>query len=122
MGISVRILGDVAVFGIVGEDLTRTAFAVPTLYDLVRAQLETGKRKILVNFEKAEFVDSTGIGQIISSFTSTQKLGGAYKLCCVAQKLLLILIVVGLVPHVIKVFPDEAAALASFANPATPES
>ncbi len=121
MAIGVRILGDVAVLDIVGEDLARTAFTVPSLHDLIRTQLATSKRKILLNFEKATFIDSSGVGHIIGSFTSTQNLGGAFKLCCVPQKILLIFMIVGIVPRVITVYADEAAALASFGDPTPPE-
>ncbi len=120
MGITGRTLGDVAVFDIAG-DLTRTESPVPTLHDLARARLREGTRKVLFNFEKAEFVDSFGVGEIFSTYTSTQNLGGMFKLCCVPKRLYLILTVVGIVPRVITVYADEAAALTSFADPAPPE-
>lgn len=122
MAIGVRIVGDVAVFDIVAEDLTRTSFAIPSLHDLVRTQLNAGKRKILINFEKAEFVDSSGVGQIIGSYTSTRNIGGAFKFCSVPQKVLLVFMIVGIVPTLIKVYPDEPSALASFAESGTPLS
>ena len=115
MAIGVRTVGDVAVFDITDEDLTRTSFA--HLHDLVRAELQAGRRKTLVNFEKARFVDSSGIGQIIGSYTSTKNLGGAFKFCAVPQKILAVFMVIGLVPLVIETYPDEASALASFAKP-----
>ncbi len=115
MAIAVRAAGDVAVFDITGEDLTRTSFA--PLHELVRTRLGAGQRKVLLNFEKAEFVDSSGIGQIIASYTSTTNLGGGLKFCAVPQKILLVLMIVGIVPHIIKAYPDEPSALASFAGP-----
>jgi len=117
MAIGVRIVGDIAVFDIVGEDLTRTSFANPSLHELLRIQLDQGRRKILLDFEKAEFVDSSGIGQIIACYTSTRNLGGAFVFCAIPQKIMLVFMIVGIVPHIIKSYPDEASALASFASP-----
>jgi len=112
--------GDVAVFDIAG-DFTRKDCPIPTLHELASAQLETGIHKILFNFEKVGFVDSFGLGQIVSSYISTQKLGGGFKLCQVPPKLMFFLKVVNLIPNVISVYPDETAALESFANPSPPE-
>ncbi len=114
MPIGVRTAGDVMIFDIVGEDLTRTSFANPSLHELVRTHLDMGRRKILVNFERAEFVDSSGIGQIISCYTSTKNLGGAFVFSSVPQKIMLVFMIVGIVPHIIKSYPDEPSALASF--------
>jgi anti-anti-sigma factor len=118
--IASRVSGDVAVFDIAG-DLTRKDSPVPTLHELARGQLETGIHKILFNFEKVGFVDSFGLGQIVSSYISTQKLGGGFKLCQVPPKLLYFLELVKLVPNVISIYPDEASALESFAHPSPPE-
>lgn len=119
MYIATRISGDVAVFDIAG-DFTRKDSPIPTLHELAHGQLETGMRKILFNFEKVGFVDSFGMGQIVSSYISTRNLGGGFKLCQVPPKLLFFLKVVNLVPNVISVYPDETAALESFANPSPP--
>ena len=116
MSITGRIVGDVAVFDVAG-DLTRMTITVPTLHDLVRAQLETGRRKFLFNYEKAEFIDSSGIGLIIGAFTSVRNLGGDLRFCCIPQKLRMVMMITGIVPRVITAYPDEAAALASFAAP-----
>ncbi|HYA49004.1 MAG TPA: STAS domain-containing protein [Burkholderiales bacterium] len=116
MDIKIRNVGDVVVFEISG-DFTRTDYAVPTLHDLTSAQLHAGKRNILFDFDKTEFVDSFGVGQIIASYTSTTKLGGGFKICSVPRRLLLVLTIVGLVPRVLSVYRNEAAALESFAHP-----
>ena len=116
MDIKIRTSGDVVVFEVAG-DFTRTDYTVPNLHDLTSAQLQAGKRNVIVNFDKAGFVDSFGVGQIIASYTSTTKLGGGFKLCSVPRKVLLVLTIVGLVPRVLGVYRDEAAALESFAHP-----
>jgi anti-anti-sigma factor len=119
VNIPARTIGDVVVFDIAG-DLTRASSGTPTLHDLAKARLGMGDRKILFNFEKVNFVDSFGVGQICATYASTQNLGGGFKLCNVPQKLLLVLTVVGLVPRVIKAYPSEEVALLSFNKPFEP--
>jgi anti-anti-sigma factor len=121
MEIRTRIAGDMVVFGIEG-DFTRVTATPPTLYDLVKAQLEDGRRKILVNFEKAGFVDSFGVRQIIQTFTSTKDLGGSFKIAAPPRQLRLTLEITKLVPDVLDVYPSEESAVASFAQPPEPKS
>ena len=111
-----RPVGDVLVFDIEGE-FSRLTSPLPTLHQLVKAQLAFGKRMILFNFEKAGFVDSFGIGELVSSYTSTQGLGGKFKLCRLSEKIILIFHITGLI-RVFDIYPTEDAALESFAQPA----
>jgi len=113
-----RPAGDVLVFDIEGE-FSRLTSPLPTLHQLVKAQLAFGKRMILFNFEKAGFVDTFGIQEIVASYTSTQGLGGKFKLCRLSEKLILIFHITGLI-KVFDVYPTEEAALQSFV--ATPSS
>jgi len=110
-----RPVGDVVVLDIEGE-FSRTTSPVPTLHEIVKTQLGMGKRSILFNFEKAGFVDTFGIQELISSYTSTHNLGGRFKLCQLSEKLILIFHITGLI-KVFDIHPDEAAALESFAKP-----
>jgi anti-anti-sigma factor len=71
---------------------------------------------ILFNFEKAGFVDSFGIQEMIASYTSIQNLGGKFKLCRLPDKLILIFEVTGLI-KVFDIYPTEDAALENFAKP-----
>ena len=118
--LTARFVGDIAVFDIEGE-LSINRSPIPTLQDLAKAQLAKGTRKVLFNFEKCDFVDSFGIDQLIATYTSAQNLGGKLKLTAVSPRLLAILMITGIVPGIFQVYPDEAAALESFARPAAPE-
>ncbi len=110
-----RPVGDVVVLDIEGE-LSVTTSPVPTLHDVVKTHLEMDKRRILFNFEKVGFVDSFGVGQMISSYKSTHDLGGRFKLCRLSDKLNYIFQVTGLI-KVFDVYSTEEAALDSFAKP-----
>jgi anti-sigma B factor antagonist len=115
-----RPVGDVVVLDIEGE-LSLTTSPVPTLHDLVKNHLEMGKRNILFNFEKVGFVDTFGVGQMISSYISTQNLGGRFKLCRLSDKLVYIFHITGLI-KVFDIYPTEEAALESFAKPPKSEA
>jgi len=113
MEIKTRFIDDVVVFGIEG-DYTRITVTPPTLYELVKDQLREGKRKILFNFEKAGFVDSFGVREIIQTFTSTKDHGGSFKVAALPRGLRLTLEITGVI-KVLDVYQTEEAALASFA-------
>lgn len=120
MEITTRIVDDIAVFRIEG-DFTRITCEAPTLHDRVKNELEDGKRKIVFNFEKAGFVDSFGVGQIVATFQSTQNLGGRLALAALPPKLFLTLSIIMIVPKVISAYPSEESALASFAAASGPK-
>jgi anti-sigma B factor antagonist len=116
--ITSRSAGEIVVFDIDGE-LSRWASALPTLSELVKSQLSSGKDRIILNLEKTGFVDSFGVGEIITSFISLRNSGGALKLCRIPDKLLLVFKITGL-EKVLTICPTEEAALESFANPPAP--
>jgi len=113
-----RTSGDVLIFDIEGE-LSRRTSSIPTLSELVKTQLSLGKRQLLIDFEKARFVDSFGVGELIASYTSTQNRGGLFKVCRLPDSLLLVFMITQL-DKVIKVYRTEKDALEAFADPIAP--
>jgi len=112
MDIKTRDANNVVIFDINGE-IRRIDPAETTLHQLVKGQLERGRRDILLNFENVEFIDSFGVGEILASYISTHNLGGKLKLVRISKKLYLIFQVTMLV-RVLEIYDDEAAALKSF--------
>jgi anti-anti-sigma factor len=110
--IKIRDYNTVIIFDIDGE-IRRSDMTDATLHQLVKSQLEHGKRDILLNFENVEFVDSFGVGEILASYISTNNLGGKLKLVRISKKLFLIFQVTGLA-RVLEIYEDEAMALKSF--------
>jgi anti-sigma B factor antagonist len=80
MIIKTREIDNIVVFDVEGE-IRRTDTAQETLHSLVEAQLDRGRRNVLLNLGGVEFIDSFGVGQILASYISTQNLGGRLKLC-----------------------------------------
>ena len=112
MKITSRQHDDIVIFDIGGE-IKRSDTADFTLHQLVKEQLDSGRRKILLNFEQVEFIDSFGVGEILASYISIHNLGGKLKLVRISKKLYLIFQVTGLT-RVLDISEDEDAALKSF--------
>jgi anti-anti-sigma factor len=103
---------DIIIFDIEGE-IKRSDITDVTLHQLVKDQLESGRNHILLNFEKVDFIDSFGIGEILASYISTHNLGGKLKLVKISKKLYLIFQVT-MLTKVLEIFDEEDAALKSF--------
>jgi len=112
MVIKTREHGAVVIFDIEGE-IRRSDMMDATLHQLVKSQLDSGKRNILLNFEKVNFIDSFGVGEILASYISTQNLGGKFKLAKISKKLYLIFQVT-MLTKVLEIHENEDSALKSF--------
>jgi len=47
-----------------------------TLRDTVRDLLSKGNKKIVLNLAEVNYIDSSGIGELVSAFTTTKNQGG----------------------------------------------
>lgn len=112
MMINRRDKNNVVIFDIEGE-IKRSDITDVTLHQLVKEQLEVGKKHILLNFEKVEFIDSFGVGEILASYISTHNLGGKLKLARISKKLFLIFQVT-MLTKVLDIHEEEDSALLSF--------
>jgi len=112
MVIKTREEDKVVVFDVEGE-IRRSDVPQTTLHSLVEAQLDRGRRKVLINLEGVSFIDSFGVGQILASYTSTQNLGGKFKICGISKRLLLIFQIT-MLHKVLEIHEDCQHALDSF--------
>ena len=85
------------------------------LRDAVHEALEAGVRSILLNLANVSTLDSSGIGEMVSAFTTVTNRGGQLKLCCLPSKVSDILQITQLI-SVFEVYETEAEALASYAS------
>lgn len=115
MQITTQDVGDVVVL-YVGGEIRRSHIKETTLHEVVKSQLQLGRRYILLNLEKVDFIDSWGVGEMLASYTSTQNLGGKIKLARISKKLDFVLMATGL-KRVLEAFDTETAALQSFIKP-----
>jgi anti-sigma B factor antagonist len=83
------------------------------LRSAVRRLLEEGKKKILLNLAGVGYIDSSGIGELVSSYTAIKNQDGQLKLLSLTQKLQDLLTITKLLT-VFDAYDTEAEALSSF--------
>ena len=86
-----------------------------TLRDTVHDLLSKGLKKILLNLGDVNYIDSSGIGELVSAFTAAKKQGGELKLLNLTKKAHDLLQITKLYT-VFDVKDDEAAAVKSFSK------
>jgi anti-sigma B factor antagonist len=85
------------------------------LRDTVKDLLGKGQKKILLNLGDVSYIDSSGIGELVSAFTSVRNQGGELKLLHLTKKVHDLLQITKLYT-VFDVKDDEAAAIGAFAK------
>jgi anti-sigma B factor antagonist len=85
-----------------------------TLRETVSQLLTKGQKKILLNLGEVNYIDSSGIGELVSAFTTVRKQGGELKLLNLTKKVHDLLQITKLYT-VFDVKDDEAGAVKSFA-------
>jgi anti-sigma B factor antagonist len=83
------------------------------LREAVRELLDSGVRKIILNMGDVSYVDNSGIGELVSSYTSTNQSEGRLILENLTKKIQDLLVICKLIT-VFEVFETEKAAIASF--------
>ena len=79
----------------------------------VRDLLKDNGCKIVLNLAEVDYIDSSGIGELVSSYTTVTNNGGQLKLLNLTKKIQELLAITKLLT-VFQVFDDEKAALESF--------
>lgn len=75
--------------------------------------VQNDRKKILLNLRKVDFIDSSGIGEIVRSFTTVQKNGGVLKLLHLESRVRDLFVVTRLIT-VFETFENEKEAVESF--------
>lgn len=77
MEINRRESGEIIIFDINGEiDL----YNAPEIKEKIKEEMNKNKVNIVINLDKVSYIDSSGIGVLISSLSNLKKVGGALKL------------------------------------------
>jgi len=85
------------------------------LRDTIRDVVAGGNKKILLNLGDVTYIDSSGIGELVSSFTSVRNQGGELKLLNLTKKVHDLLQITKLYT-VFDIKDDEAQAVGSFSQ------
>lgn len=111
MKIEKRKVGDVAIFDLKGKILAGEGIDV--LRETVNAAVNENETKILFNFKDVPYLDSTGLGEVVRSYTSVKNKGGMVKILNLTNKVQDLLSVTKLIT-VFETFNDENEAVKSF--------
>jgi len=86
---------------------------IGTLRTAVHDLVAQGKKKIILNLADVDYLDSSGVGELVSCFTTVRKAGGELKLLNLTQKVHDVLHVTKLYT-VFDIKDDEFTAVKSF--------
>ena len=105
-----RQAGDVTILDMKGA--VRIGDGAKALREIVRSLVDEGKKKILLNLEGVNKMDSSGLGELIASYTTVNTAGGQLKLLN-TDNIRDLLVMTKLVT-VFDAYDNEAEALESF--------
>ena len=83
------------------------------LKDKVNNLIQQGHRKVLLNLEGVPYVDSTGLGEIVRTYTTVSRQGGKLKLLNLTKRIEDLLSITKLLT-VFETFESEQEAVQSF--------
>ncbi|MEP6741996.1 MAG: STAS domain-containing protein [bacterium] len=106
-----RQAGDVTILDMSGA--VRMGEGSIELRNAIRALVDGGKKKILLNLRGVKNVDSSGIGELIANYTTVSRDGGQLKLLNLTEKIQNLLVITKLLT-VFDAYDNEAEALNSF--------
>jgi anti-sigma B factor antagonist len=106
-----RQVGDVTVLDAAGR--ITLGEGASAFRDRIRELVAEGKKKVLLNLSEVSYIDSSGIGEMVSGFTTVTNNGGSLKLVGLNKRVKDLLQITKLYT-VFEVFDDEAAAIQSF--------
>ena len=86
---------------------------VAALSEKIREFCEAGSNNIILNMAGVDYIDSTGLGGLVISYTSLKKSGGSLKLLNLNRRNIELLVLTKLTT-VFEVFDDEQDAVNSF--------
>jgi len=83
------------------------------LRDTIKELITSEKNKVLIDLANVSWIDSTGLGTLISAYTSFKKVDGQLKLLRLTKKIRNLLVITQLIT-VLEDWDDEQGAIASF--------
>ena len=110
--LNTRQVGEVSVVDVAGRITLGEGSSA--LRDLIRDMVGKGQKKILLNLGDVSYIDSSGIGELVSGYTTVTNSGGDLKLLNLNKRVKDLLQITKLYT-VFDVHEDEASAIRAFA-------
>ncbi len=86
----------------------------------LRSLIRDGEKNILLNLKDVTYIDSSGLGELVSGFSSLQKNGGDMKLLNLTDRVSELMMITKLLT-VFEIYDDEKTAIDSFEKAADHE-
>src|SRR6201988_2225603 len=102
-----RQAGDVTILDLSGA--VRIGEGSVALRDAIRSLSDQGKKKVLLNLAGVNYVDSSGIGELIANYTTVSRQGGQLKLLNLTDRIQNLLVITKLLT-VFDVYEEERLA------------
>ncbi len=109
--LTTRQVGDVTVIDAAGR--ITLGEGASAFRELIRDLSTKGDKKLLLNLSEVSYIDSSGIGELVSGFTTVTNHGGSLKLVGLSKRVKDLLQITKLYT-VFEAFDDEAEAVRSF--------
>jgi anti-sigma B factor antagonist len=110
LNISERHSGEMTILDLEGNVIMGGGSA--KLREAVAGLIKDGKTNILLNFQNVKYIDSSGVGELISGSEALSELDGTLKLINLPPKVEQVLTLTGILP-IFEVYDDEASALSN---------
>jgi anti-sigma B factor antagonist len=111
MKITMRTVGDIRILDCSGK--ITLGEGTMTVRNTMLDVLKDGGKKIILNLADVNYIDSSGIGELVRTYITVSNGGGQLKLLSLTKKIQELLQITKLLT-VFQVYDSESAALASF--------
>jgi anti-sigma B factor antagonist len=111
MKVTTRVIGDVTILDLKGK--ITIGLGDIALRNAVQEAISSGAQKILINLKDVSTIDSSGVGELVSAYTTATNRGTKLKLTSLPDKVADILHITQLIT-VFDVYDTEDEALKSF--------
>jgi anti-sigma B factor antagonist len=111
MKIETRTIGEITILDFSGQ--ITLGENTKEVRDTVRGILDQGCNKIILNLGGVNYIDSSGVGELVGTFASVTNKGGQLRLVHLTKRIKEMLTITKLLT-VFQAFEDEQEAIASF--------
>jgi len=116
MLIEERAAGDVTILDLKGKMTLGEGDEI--LKDKVNSLAMQGRKQIVLNLEAVPYIDSSGLGEIVRTYTTVSRQGGSLKLLGLTKRITDLLSITKLLT-VFETYDNEADAVRSFSSSAS---
>jgi anti-sigma B factor antagonist len=111
MKIERRKVGNVTILDLKGKILFGDG--IDELRQSINGAIKDGEKQMVLNFAEVPYLDSTGLGEVVRSYTTLKKEGGTVKIANLTNKVKDLMMVTKLIT-VFETFENENEAVKSF--------